>query len=431
MRIKIPFPKSKKIKILYTVIIIIILSAILLELLTPFIYKSINKKPFQRKELQKRLFQAKETSEISSSLNPLQDKLPVWVKNNDLHPYIGFTYRRSGGNPYGLAGSDPLLKRSPGKINICIMGGSFTEAFYINSKEELKKHLKKSRYFAGKDIKITALAMGGFKQPQQLFALTYFLFLGARYDIVINLDGFNEVALPFAENIPYQTIAYFPRAWFLYTTKRLDIKSTLQIAEIFKLREKQENLKGFFSTSPFYHSNYLLFLWDILDKRYENKIRIENQKLAKLFTGSSYQHFGFDASIYKNNKTKLFKDLVQYWRSSSLQIHHLSKPNRFVYFHFLQPNQYYPGSKILSEEEKIHAYTKEPYKYKDAVLAGYPLLVQEGESLKKDGVHFFDLTMIFKNDNRTLYIDQCCHLNKLGYDLVAKEMAKQIIQYAR
>ncbi len=425
MKFKIAFPKSK-LKIVYIIIIIVIISVILLELFAPFLYKQVNKKPFQKKELQKRLFHSKQ---INETINPLEGRLPGWVNNNDLHPYIGFTYRRSIKNRYGFVDLNPLLKRSPGKINICIMGGSFAESLYIESKQELKEYLKKSQYFADKDINITALAIGGFKQPQQFFALTYFLFLGAQYDIVINLDGFNEIALPFSENIPYQTAAYYPRAWFLYTTKSLDIKSTLQIAKIFKLREKKEKLKRFFSTFPMYHSNYLLFLWDILDKRYENKIRVENKNLGELFVKTGHQSFDPNASLYKNNKNKLFEDLVYYWKNSSIQINHLSKPNKFIYFHFLQPNQYHPGSKILSGAEKIHAYANEPYKYKEAVLFGYPLLVKEGENLKKENVNFYDLTMIFKNDNRTLYIDKCCHLNKLGYDCVSKEIARAIIQY--
>jgi hypothetical protein len=425
MKFKIAFPKSK-LKILYIIIIIVIISVLLLELLAPFLYRQINKKPFQKKELQKRLFHSKQ---INETISPLEGRLPGWVTNNDLHPYIGFTYRRSIKNRYGFIDLNPLLKRSPGKINICIMGGSFAESLYIESKQELKESLKKSSYFADKDIKITALAIGGFKQPQQLFALTYLLFLGAQYDIVINLDGFNEIALPFSENIPFQTAAYYPRAWFLYTTKSLDIKSTLQMAKIYKLREKKEKLRRFFSTSPMYHSNYLLFLWDILDKRYENKIRLENNTLGELFSKTGHQSFDSNVSLYKNNKNKLFEDLVYYWKSSSIQINYLSKPNKFIYFHFLQPNQYYTGSKILSEAEKIHAYTNEPYKYKEAVLAGYPLLVKEGENLKKENINFYDLTMIFKNDNRTLYIDKCCHLNKLGYNCVSKEIARAIIQY--
>lgn len=418
-------PKTSKLKVLFAVIVVLIFIAGVLELLTPLLYKSISKKPFQKKELQQRLLHpAGAAGEVE---NPLADRLPDWVNNNDLHPYIGFTYRRSRENKYGFIGKNPLMKRAPGTINICIMGGSFAEGLFLDSVDVFKDYLKKSPYFAQKDINVTAIAMGGFKQPQQLFALTYFLFLGAEYDIVINLDGFNELALPYTENVPYKTVPYFPRTWFMFTTKRFDMQSTLQTAKIYKLRRKKESLRRFFTAFPLYHSKYLLFLWDILDKRYENSILLANHELAKLFGASAEPPAG-DIRHYNDDETRLFKDLAFYWKSASLRLHQLSAPNGFVYFHFLQPNQYHPGSKAFSLEEKIHALTNEPYKYKDAVLAGYPLLIAEGENLKKENVRFFDLTMIFKNETRTLYVDKCCHLNKLGYDLTAQAMAKAVIE---
>jgi len=35
----------------------------------------------------------------------------------------------------------------------------------------------------------------GYKQPQQLLVLSYFLSIGQPFDMVMNIDGFNEVAL--------------------------------------------------------------------------------------------------------------------------------------------------------------------------------------------------------------------------------------------
>jgi hypothetical protein len=57
-------------------------------------------------------------------------------------------------------------------------------------------------------------AIGGYKQPQQLMALNYFTALGGEFDVLVNVDGFNEVALPPLENIP-QTNPFCPRQWHL------------------------------------------------------------------------------------------------------------------------------------------------------------------------------------------------------------------------
>ena len=43
-------------------------------------------------------------------------------------------------------------------------------------------------------------ALPRFKQPQQLFAMQYLFLEGYKFDYIINIDGFNEIALPFVEN---------------------------------------------------------------------------------------------------------------------------------------------------------------------------------------------------------------------------------------
>ena len=35
--------------------------------------------------------------------------------------------------------------------------------------------------------------------------------MGAEFDVLINLDGFNEAVLPITENIPYETAAAYPQ----------------------------------------------------------------------------------------------------------------------------------------------------------------------------------------------------------------------------
>jgi hypothetical protein len=98
------------------------------------------------------------------------------------------------------------------------------------------------------------------------------------------------------------------------------------------------------------------------------------------------------------------------------------------YFHFLQPNQYYAGSKVLTEEERKIAYEEGPYGYRMMAQNGYPLLVARGRSLVDKGVNFFDLTQIFRQESRTVYNDKCCHFNRLGYNTIARRIAKAIIR---
>ena len=54
------------------------------------------------------------------------------------------------------------------------------------------------------------------------------------------------------------------------------------------------------------------------------------------------------------------------------------------------------------------------------------MLIEAGHGLVGDGVPFVDLTGVFAAEERTLYIDNCCHFNELGYEILIAEMATHI-----
>jgi len=43
--------------------------------------------------------------------------------------------------------------------------------------------------------------------------LNFYLAMDAYFDIIINVDGFNEIAWPPVDNIPHGATPYFPRIW--------------------------------------------------------------------------------------------------------------------------------------------------------------------------------------------------------------------------
>src|SRR5436305_14825248 len=73
--------------------------------------------------------------------------------------------------------------------------------------------LRTSPQFRDREMIFGRLGMSGYKQPQQLLLLTYLLSQGAEFDVLINLDGFNEIGLHSSENMYQNTHPSFPRAW--------------------------------------------------------------------------------------------------------------------------------------------------------------------------------------------------------------------------
>ena len=351
-----------------------------------------------------------------------------YLGSHILHPYLGFVKAPSKSiNQFCFDGPDPITKKSEDQINICLMGGSVAMGVYDYSREEITRKLQESGLFGNKKIEIVLLALGGYKQPQQLMALNYFLALGAEYDIIINLDGFNEIVLPYSDNLEFNVFSSYPRHWNFYSKKKLDSKVQLLLSKELGLSEKQKNLDKLFVEKHFNQSNFGLLLWNILKRKNERLASsIESQlRDAVKNSGSDYQSTGPKQMV--SDTTQFFKDQAKFWKRSSLIMNGISKSMECKYFHFLQPNQYVENSKKLTENELSIAYEHTTFSYKTAVQKGYPFLISEGEGLIAQGVNYYDLTLIFKDEKASVYNDKCCHFNDYGYDVIANEMSDRII----
>lgn len=176
-----------------------------------------------------------------------------------------------------------------------------------------------------------------------------------------------------------------------------------------------------FADSPLRYSVLANLIWLVRDKELQGEIaaaRADYQafvpdRLRFVETGPP-RHYADDAEMYR--------DLVALWSESSLQIHRLAKANEIQYFHFLQPNQYVPGSKPMGGREAALALSdRSPYR--EGAERGYPLLIRGGRALRDAGVAFGDLTGVFREVEAPVYRDSCCHVNELGDQILAGAIA--------
>lgn len=143
--------------------------------------------------------------------------IPLASLNDEvLHPYLGYVKhpgKVEGYSEYGFPDTQPLLAAKNDNVFVVgVFGGSFAEQVSKLTQATLINELKQLPVLSGKEIVVHTVAIGGYKQPQQLVALTYFLTLGAHFDLIINIDGFNEVALAPAENAKL-VFPFYPRGW--------------------------------------------------------------------------------------------------------------------------------------------------------------------------------------------------------------------------
>ncbi len=318
----------------------------------------------------------------------------------------------------------PFQSRKPGRVIIGIAGGSVGCFFAVNGTKRLEAELVKDSRFAGKQLVFVNMALGGYKQPQQLTTLAYLLSMGAEFDLVLNIDGFNEVCVGSLENGSNSVFPAFPLHWRVRIAGN-DANRVLAQSELLLLSAERGRQARRFSRSPWRYSMISHLVWEFLDRRMAVRIdrvmdkyqRLEREQSPYVVTGPR-REFATTEDRYQF--------LVEVWANGSVLMNRLCRSSGIRYYHFLQPNQYVAGSKPMGDAEKRIAIL-EGHPYRQAVEIGYPLLIRKSEFLRSQGVSYHDLTNIFAGHPETLYLDNCCHYNQAGYEIMAEAIARAIL----
>lgn len=364
-----------------------------------------------------------------------------------LHPYFGYIYKvgtkfegtafnqahygnnHSFPSPYNY----PVHKTAKNQYIIGIFGGSVAAQLSMFDQEEqiIAKTLKKLPQFADKEIIVLSFAAGGYKQPQQLLLLNYFLTLGQEFDMVINIDGFNEVALARGNNQNNVEISMPSSQHILPLIDLVNNNLSLQSLEIMlKIRSYQKQLKHNLREQKncALASGYVLKMlqFQILSDRYHKAVREFDQQRTKSTPVS-------DSIVSINQVPKSLPDpaayaeMVSIWAKASIAMKNVLEKQNTLYFHILQPNQYYPTERVFTSEEK-QTFVVNSNPYSEAVIQGYPLLLKQSEFLVQNQVNFFNAAKVLDTEKSTVYGDDCCHYNLIGQRIFANYIAQQIVQ---
>jgi len=363
--------------------------------------------------------------------------LPPWMAKNVgrtiIHPYQGFVY-----NPENLEitnfgfldAKTPIQKKSEDKIIIGILGGSSAEIFGQFGSETLKNDLLKDAAFKGKEIIVLNLAIGSYKQPQQVMVLNYLLALGGEFDFLINLDGFNELVLPVVSNIPSKVNPFFPLRWDLKVIDTAILEPQIVVlADIFRLQQKKLKQANLAYCGILRFSLTFRLISYCLDRGLNLKIIAKRMELINL-QNQQAQHVpsivGHGPEFNYDNQSDLYEKLAALWARSSKQMSDLCQANRIQYFHFIQPCQYVPDSKSMEATELKAAFDQNAL-HRQVVIDGYPVLRKQAEWLNQQGIAVYDLSMVFKGHAEQLYIDTFCHFGAEGSKIIAAEIVQIIV----
>jgi len=242
--------------------------------------------------------------------------------------------------------------------------------------------------------------------------------------VVVELDGFNDVALSFSNHKVQGLFPFYPRDWARLVSQVPDVQDQRRIGLVAYLQGRRGSRAQRFAQAPLSWSVTAALVWRSLDRQLAAELGSARQELAMVPTQrSGYRERG-PLRRYLNDH-ELLRDIARVWALSSLQMQRLCAGAGTHYYHFLQPNQYVPGSKPMKARERALSYRGD-YPFRLVVEQGYPLLQAEGARVRGLGVEFHDLSQLFSGVTEPLYVDDCCHVNAKGNALMAEAIGKAI-----
>jgi len=360
------------------------------------------------------------------------------------HPFFGFIQKpgpdfRPGFkvNNYGFFSpyDYPFKKTKPNQFIIGVFGGSVASNYGIFEVQNqvLPKYLKQLPGLKDKEFIILSFATGGYKQPQQLLILNYFLALGQELDMVVNIDGFNEVALSNLNNKNQIDLA-MPSLQHIQPLTNL-ANNSLSIKAMKATVRIQEN-KAQINQALTTLQNCTLAACDAFTSVYiQNLVNNYKTDVIKFEKERTKQQDGGSVIYINTNKSVLedsvaFEQMAQNWAKSSIFMHKVLSASNVPYFQVLQPNQYYQTKRVFGEAEKQIAFHQET-PYAKAVELGYPALFKKFPNLEKNNIDILNGVNVFDKTRDAVYMDSCCHYNQAGEVIFSDYVGSSILEVLR
>ena len=363
-----------------------------------------------------------------------------------LHPYFGPTHRpgiafdlppelRTGEADEGVATNNfgfpsrvnyPFSKTSDRQFVIGIFGGSVGAYFCRLGAVRLEQALRQSGSFNNREPVTLCFSHEGYKQPQQLLVLNYFLSIGQPFDLVINIDGFNEVALG-RINDQYGWDISMPSHEHLDALINVVNQATLTPAKLESLarivhdRQQLNDIAERSNRTRLASVEFALRHYhDFLRRRYEQE-RVRFDALPSNPPANSPIHV--TPKVRSRTGSAVYEDIAANWRSASVMMQQLLAAKGIAYVHVLQPNQYY-STRAFTPAEKATAFN-DGSPFKEGAANGYPFLEKALEPGALSAVHIFDTV------RESVYVDDCCHYTAAGNRLLADFIAKAVLADTR
>lgn len=306
---------------------------------------------------------------------------------------------------------------------ILVCGGSVPEIFVgvrQGGAERLVELLGPLPAIGGRAIQVCRLARAGYKQPQQLEKLAYFLSRGCTPDVVVNVDGLNEVRAG-TRNPIFGIHPTWPSSGHWMHLAEGPTRSPAALGAFFEAGvAKRALLEDARSTlDRGLVRSAILGLWSErrLDRKVEEWFALQDAYVQALAAERAPRE------VTPEDEEAALEMCVRNWAESSRLMDALCRARGIVYLHLLQPTLHDEGSKVLTDEE-VEAGVGEGG-LDPLVSRAYDRLREEGARLVEDGVPFVDTSRIFAEVEEPIYHDRT-HFGKRGNRLLAERIAAEL-----
>lgn len=353
-------------------------------------------------------------------------------------PYFGFPDRPhvNNTNNYGFRwanGTEPVdypYVPERDEYVIAIYGGSVAGGFLQDTIEYLTATLSKHPDLSGRRVRLLQFAMGAQKQPISLFYLNYFAALKQTIDLVINIDGFNDVRNSIV-NLESGHHFLMPHAAIAKTFDAYVSVPTLDLAYLDYFRSVAKLKKRI--TAAESRSFRLLKSIGYLDwlKRKYAELAVRpprndgDMSLMLTVPANKVTFLDLDADA----QNRLADDVAGAWYTCTRLMLASCQTMGMQYIHAVQPTHFFSQRKHLSSREKewiIDAPKKDRGQAttKRIIEVCYPKLVELASTLGKQVYcHMID---VLDDAHEEVFLDHECHFNPAGHHLMARRLCEFI-----
>ena len=355
------------------------------------------------------------------------------------HPHLGFILNQVSDQQTKYSSNLPGFRYLRGEeveyphcpdddaFIVGLFGGSVSGQLYLTHQKVLREAIAKHPFVGKRRVVVLQFAQGSYKQPQHFFTLAYYSLGGQKFDLVVNLDGFNE-AVGNATNLLYGVNQMYPSAVLLsgmavfQNAQSMDINSAKHLIRTARRRR----LRSALSIVTNHKIGSFLFGWlrNLLSEDQASSLRSLEDDNGTMFIDRVPRRFDETVDDFDAEAEKLAEDVADLWFRSSTMMQTLCSHMNAGYLHVLQPNQYY-WSKSLSPEEKEHFYKPERFEAKWARRV-YPHFLELAKNFTDHGVNFENATDVMDDVTDTVLVDSACHFNEFGDSYIMARIVEAV-----